>query len=347
MDSKRKTTTGHGIGRRRFLKTVGAGAGAVLFAPAIRRAHAQSGQVTIRLQSTQQRSQEAYLAVARWRDEIEKRSKGKVKVQEFPLEAAPGGEKDALEGVRTLRVYDVVHLTTAILSTIEPRYGIGNLPFIFRDRPHAFKVMDGPIGQELDGMLVKTAGLRPLMRTYDLFRDVNLRSKAINTVGDFKGVKIRTIQSEIPLRTFQLLGANPVPMAFTEVYTAIQTGVLDGWEAPLDAIVALKMLEVTKYVSMTNHQFADVVLVMDETFHKGLPRDVQDVLAEVSHELLADHRNRMTAVLDKAKQDLVNARLVINEIDNKTPFQEAVAPIYRDFGQKYGVGDIIQRIRSA
>ena len=102
------------------------------------------------------------------------------------------------------------------------------------------------------------------MHTYDVMRQVNLANQPITQVADFKGVKIRTIQADVPIRAFRALGANPVPMAATEVYTAIQTGVIDGWESPLDALVAWKDYEVAKYVSLTSHQYADVVLCISE-----------------------------------------------------------------------------------
>jgi TRAP-type C4-dicarboxylate transport system substrate-binding protein len=188
--------------------------------------------------------------------------------------------------------------------------------------------------------------MRPIMPTYGLLRSANLRAKAVNELADFKGVKIRTIQADIPLRTFQLLGANPVPMASTQVYTALQTGVLDAWEAPVDAMVALKMNEVAKFVSLTGHQYVNVVLVMNNDFFQKAPKDVQALFVSTAKSLLAEHRKLMSEAEQQALKTLQTGGVQINEIANKKPFQDAVSPIYEDVGKKYGYFDLITQVRS-
>ena len=112
--------------------------------PSRRPGRAQSKKLTLRAVTVQQKTQESFLVVQRWADEVGKRSNGMVEVIVSGSEAVPGGERDALEGVRALGVFDVCHVTTAVLSTIEPKYGLPDLPFLFPDREHAFKVADGP-----------------------------------------------------------------------------------------------------------------------------------------------------------------------------------------------------------
>jgi len=344
--SKANRRGNEGVGRRKALAVLGgAGAAALIIGGRVRWARAQS-KITVRVATIQQKSQESFLVLQRWGDEVKKRSNGAVEVVLAGSEALPGGERDALEGVRALGVYDGCSLTTSILSTIEPRYGLPDLPFIFRDRDQAFKVQDGKIGQTLDEMLVKTAGLRPLMHTYGLMRHVHLSTKAIKQLSDFSGVKIRAIQSDIPLRMFKLLGANPVPMAAPEVYTAIQTGVIDGWETPLDADIAWKTYEVAKFTSLTGHQFADVVLSVSERFYQGLPKSAQDVLVDTAKDLLADHRKRMTEVDTAAAATLKSSGVTVTEITDKKPFQEAVSPIYEDVGKRLNISDLITDVRS-
>jgi tripartite ATP-independent transporter DctP family solute receptor len=334
------------VGRRDFVKLVGA-AGATVLAGAggIRPARAQA-KTTVRVATIQQKSQESFLVLTRWGDEVKKRSNGAVEVTVTGAEALPGGERDALEGVRALGVYDACSITTSLLSTVEPRYGLPDLPFIFKDRETAFKVHDGKIGKALDEMLLKTAGLRPLMHTYGLMRHTHLRSKAIKQVSDFAGVKIRTIQADIPLRMFKALGANPVPMAAPEVYTAIQTGVIDGWETPLDADIAWKTMEVAKFTSLTGHQYADVVLCISDRFFQGLPKNVQALLVDTANDLVGDHRKRMTAVDTDAAEKLKAAGVTITDITDKKPFQNAVEPIYSEVGKRLNILDMIQEVRS-
>ncbi|GIK82676.1 MAG: ABC transporter substrate-binding protein [Alphaproteobacteria bacterium] len=333
------------IGRRRVL---GMAAGAAALAAgtfAIGTARAQA-KVTIRVATVQQRTQESFLILSRWGEEVAKRSSGEIEVVVSGSEAVTGGERDALEGVRALGVYDACSITTSMLSSVEPRYGLPDLPFIFKDRETAFKVHDGEIGKKLDAMLIETAGLRPLMHTYGLMRHVHLRSKPIKTVADFAGVKIRSIQADIPLKMFAALGANAVPMSATEVYTAIQTGVIDGWETPLDAAVAWKTYEVAKNTSLTGHQYADVVLSISDAFFRNLSDAHQAILVDTAKDLVTDHRQRMTAVDEKAVEDLKGFGVTITEVADKAPFQEAVKSIYEEVGNRLGILDLINEVRA-
>lgn len=341
-----KTSELQCAGRRDVLRVIGTAGAAVLAGTGgIRHAKAQA-RITVRVATLQQKTQESFLILQRWGDEVKKRSNGAVEVTVTGSEALTGGERDALEGVRALGVYDACSITTSLLSTVEPRYGLPDLPFIFKNRETAFKVHDGKIGKQLDDMLLKTAGLRPLMHTYGLMRHTHLRSKSIRQVSDFAGVKVRTVQADIPLRMFKALGANPVPMAAPEVYTAIQTGVIDGWETPLDADIAWKTHEVAKFTSLTGHQYADVVLCISDRFFQGLPKNVQSLLVDTANELVVDHRRRMTDIDTAAVGTLKAAGVTIAEITDKKPFQNAVEPIYDDVGKRLNILDMINQVRS-
>jgi len=345
----RKIVPAIDVGRRDTLKLLGGGAllmGGGLAASFPRPAIAQGSKIPVRLVTVQPKTQESHQVIQRWCDAVNERANGAVEAVLHGPEAVPGGERDALEGVTALGVFDGCHITTGLLSTVEPKYGLTDLPFIFHDQEHAYSVVDGDIGKQLDAALLKAAGLRAMMRTYSAFRHTHLADKAIKTVDDFKGVKIRSIQSKIAIRMFQLLGANPVPMAAPEVYTAIQTGVIDGWETPLDAAIGWKTYEVTKQVSLTGHQYVDVVLCLNDGFFQGLPKEVQGLMTAVSAELLPDHRARMDKVMVDAAEALKGFGVTINEIPDKKPFQEAVAPIYDEFGSQTGLSEQIASIRA-
>ncbi|WP_173933917.1 TRAP transporter substrate-binding protein [Chelativorans sp. Marseille-P2723] len=333
--------------RRDVLKLFGAAGAATLVNSGMSKpTKAQGGKVTIRVATVQQNTQEPYLVLRRWGDEVEARSGGDITVLVSGTEAVTGGERDALEGVRALGVYDACSITSSLLSTVEPRYGISDLPFIFKDRETAFKYHDGEIGAKLDAMLLQTSGLRPLMHTYSLMRHTHLRSTSIRSLADFEGLKIRSVQADIPLRMFAALGANAVPMAATEVYTSIQTGAIDGWECPLDAALAWKTYEVAKHTSLTGHQYADVVLCISEAFFQKLSDEHQAILVDTANDLLADHRERMGALDKAAIAELEGHGATVTEIDDKAPFQEAVASIYEDLGSRLGILDIIEEVRA-
>lgn len=341
-----KILTGR-YGRRDALKLIGGSAVALggLAHAFPRPAIAQGAKIPVRLVTVQPNSQESHHVIQRWCDALNERSGGAVEATLSGPEAAPGGERDALEGVRALGVFDGCHITTSLLSTVEPRYGLTDLPFIFRDHAHAFSTVDGEIGKQLDEALLQNAGLRAMMRTYSAFRHTHLADKVIRTAADFQGVKIRSIQSHTAISMFRLLGANPVPLAAPEVYTSIQTGVIDGWETPLDAAIGWKTYEVTKQVSLTGHQYVDVVLCLSDSFYQGLPGEIQDLMAEVTAEILPDHRARMEEATTDAATALEGFGVTITQIDDKSSFQEAVAPIYEEFGNANGLGEQIAAIR--
>lgn len=354
MADKTRDNRGNSIRRRDALKLLGGagtlavtgGAATGLVAGFPVPAVAKGEPVTVKVITVQQKTQEPYKVIERWCKALEDRSGGEVKTELYGSEAVPGGERDALEGVRALGIYDVCHLTTGILSTVQPKYGLTDLPFIFRDRDQAFKVVDGEIGHKLDQALIDGAGLKPLMRTYSLFRHTHLRNKQIHTVSDFDGVKIRSIQADIPIRMFQLLGANPTPMSATEVYTAIQTGVIDGWETPLDAHLAWKTYEVAPHTSLTGHQYVDVVLCAKNDFYQNLPSEIQTLFVSAANDLVDDHRQRMADVDKAAAAKLKELDCTVEPVDDKKPFQEAVSPIYEEVGRKVGILDMINQIRS-
>mgnify|MGYP001627896965 CR=1 FL=1 len=332
--------------RRGAMKLLGGGTAVGVLSGLAVPALAKSETFELNLATVQRDSQEPYHVVQRWLAALEEQSDGAIKTRMYGGEALPGGERDALEGVRSLGVYNACQLTAAMYSTVEPKFGLTNLPFIFKDRETAFKVLDGDIGQNLDQALISTAGLRPVMRTYGLMRHVFLRDKEIQTAADFSGVKLRTVQAPIPIQAFKLMGANPVPMAAPEVYTAIQTGVVDGWEVPLDAAVAWKTPEVANHCSLTGHEFSDVVVSVSEKFYGSLPAELQTLVTETAAAMMPEHREKMGAVDEMAISELENMGMAVHEVADKSSFQSAVEPIYADFASKNGMEDAIAKIAS-
>ena len=193
---------------------------------------------------------QAWLKVA---ELVEERTDGGLKLEVF-ANSTLGNERDVIEGMQ-LGIVDLSCMSTGALASFSPAFMALDLPFIFDSRESAYKVLDSEIGDELlesldDSMLVGVTFWE------NGFRNISNSERDIVVPEDVKGLKIRTLENELQVSTFTTLGANAIPMAWGEVYTALQQGTIDGQENPLAIIYQNKIHEVTKHVSLTGHFYA-------------------------------------------------------------------------------------------
>jgi TRAP-type transport system periplasmic protein len=168
-------------------------------------------------------------------DELEKRTKGLIKVEQFP-NSALGGEVEMLKGVQ-LGTVDLAFITGAPLPNILPEVGAFNIPFLFRDAAHAHAALDGPLGQDYLQKF-RTKDLVALAWGENGMRHITNSKRAVRTAEDLKGLKLRLPQSEVMLAGFKALGADVAPLAFPQLYGALQSGQFDGQENPIATILA-------------------------------------------------------------------------------------------------------------
>ncbi|MBL6946070.1 MAG: TRAP transporter substrate-binding protein [Rhodospirillales bacterium] len=246
-----------------------------------------------------------------------------------------GNQRTMVENLRN-GVLEMTWVTTGFFGSYEPVLNTLECGFLFRDSEHSYKVFDGPIGEEVKAMVNKhgvkvigffEAGLRHLTTT----------SKAINGPADLKGLKIRTPKAKYHLNTLKQMGASPVPMAFSELYTAMQTGVVDGQENPVSNIYNAKFFEVNKYIALTGHLHLTHMVMYSEKLWNKLPADVQKVVQEAVIEAQKVQR----AAVRKDDQTLL-AKLKAAGMTVTTPdraaFRKSVLPLraeaVREFGPK-------------
>src|SRR5213078_3164707 len=216
-----------------------------------------------------------------------------------------------------------------------PEVAILDIPFLFRDYAHARGVLDGPIGKE---MLKKfeSKGLVALAWGENGFRHMTNNKRPVNAPEDLKGLKMRTMENPIHIQAYKQFGILPTPMAFTEVFTALQQGTVDGQENPLSVISAAKLDQVQKYLSLTGHVYSPAVFLMNKAQWDKLSAADQQAFSAAAREAVKANRARIDEDEKRAVGDLRAKGMAVVDTLDKTKFQAALKPVYDDFSKRFG-----------
>jgi len=268
-----------------------------------------------------------------------------MEVKIYPANAL-GQERDVYEGIQLGSGASCVISGTAILNNFNKRVGVLDLPFVWKDYAHVHKALDGPVGTTLAKELEKS-NLKVLawMDSWG-YRNVVTAKKEVKTVADLKGLKIRTIQTPIYVATLNLLGANATPMAFGEVYSAMQTGVLDGFEHGASVTLAQKLYEVSKYVTLTKHLFGPLVMACSIKEWNALSADEKDVLQKAAWRGRDVQRAAAPTEEAKAFDQLKAKGMIINTIDLSS-IMPAVNKLQDDLAKDLDANDLLTQIKAA
>ena len=238
-----------------------------------------------------------------------------------------GNDRELLQKLKLGQVQFA--LPSSVMSSISPEFGVFEMPYIIKDRDH-MKRVEAEMGDTFQ-KAAQSKGYRILAYWENGFRHITNNIRPINKPEDLAGLKLRTPKGEWRVKMFQLYGANPTPMAFSDVFTALQTGVMDGQENPYTQIWSAKFQEVQKYLSITGHVYTPAyVLVSDSEFAK-LPEDVQKTLTEVAQETQAFVYETAAKMDDDLLEKLKAGGIAVNEAD-KDAFIKASQPVYDEFG---------------
>ena len=201
------------------------------------------------------------VAIDTFAREVEKRTNGRYKVQNF-YSGALGAERESIEAIQ-LGTLDLTMTSTGPVPNFVPEVAILDIPFLFRDYQHARATLDGPIGQE---MLAKfpSKNLQALAWGENGFRHMTNNKRPVNAPDDLKGLKMRTMENPVHIQAYKQFGIIPTPMAFTEVFTALQQGTVDGQENPLSVISAAKFVQVQKHITLTGHVYSPAIILMNK-----------------------------------------------------------------------------------
>jgi tripartite ATP-independent transporter DctP family solute receptor len=270
-------------------------------------------------------------------------SGGKFEIREQAA-GALGGERDVIEGLQIGSV-ELTVSSTGPLGNFVPEALVLDLPFLFKDYAAARSILDGEIGQELLDK-VSENNLVALAWTENGFRHVTNSSRPINTPADLEGLKIRTMENPVHMEAFRAAGASPTPMAFPEVFAALQQNVIDGQENPIPVITASKFWEVQSNLTLTGHVYSPAIILASPSLWDGLSDEEKGWFREAAK--VAVEATRAKVESDEANGVELLRKNGMNVVENvdKAAFQKAVAPAYDTFKAKYG-DEMLKRIQAA
>lgn len=330
-----------------MLREIGRTALAALAAASLLVASASSlaaSPVTLKLAHDQLPDQGYGPGVAKFVELLKEKVGDQVVIQVFD-NGVLGNERDVTEGL-TLGTQEMSITTFGVLTNYEPRLAVMNLPFMFQSWDQVNTVLNGGVMDQTFARLEKERGLKALA-VYALgFRDVGSNAGPITGVDSFKGLKIRVPQAPLFIDTFKALGANPTPIPWGELYTAMQTKVVDAFENSSPVVEQFKLNEVTKYLSRTGHIWEGGVLLIAAAKFNALSPDVQKAMVSAAQESAQFQRNLIEQQVNKVEQNLEAAGMKINSLDTK-PLQERVASIYDDFSKKNDAAALVTSVKNA
>ncbi len=320
----------------KFVKTLGLAFGLALSATAL---HAQ--EIMLRSADIHPDGYPTVEAVKYMGELVSQRTNGRVKIQVMN-NSVLGQEKDTIEQTR-FGVIDMNRVNAAAFNNLVPETTVLGLPFLFRSTEHMHKVVDGPIGDQILKAF-ETHGLVGLAYYDSGARSFYTTKKPITKLADLKGVKIRVQQSDLWIAMMQAFGANPTPMPMGEVYSSLETGVVDGAENNWPSYESARHYEVAKNYTLTEHSLNPEVLVMSKiSFDKLTPED-QKLVRQAAKDSVGKMRELWSA-REKASEAKVRAAGVNVISVNKDEFAAAMKPVYDRFVTDAKMKDMLQQIQ--
>jgi len=263
---------------------------------------------------------------------VKQKTGGKVDIQVF-ASSQLGDQKTLIEGL-IYGTIDMALVGTAALTQFQPQMGIFDLPFLFDDRDHAYRSLD-TVGMDI-GKALEPKGIKLLGYMENGIRHLTNNVREVKTPDDMKGLKIRVQTSKIFIEMMKALGASPTPMSLDELYSAMQSGTVDGQENPSAHIYTQRYYEVQKYASLTAHAYAPEPVLISMAKWKSLPAAVQKAILDSAAEAIAWQRE-LSAKSDQELWDKIKAtgKMKVTEV-NRKPFQDATAKVIEMFADSVG-----------
>lgn len=266
-------------------------------------------------------------------EELERLSDGKFTIEQFPANAL-GGEREMVEGAQ-IGTVDLVVTSTGPVGNFVPDTLLTDIPFLFRDYDHAHAVLDGPIGQAILDQF-PDHGLIGLAWGENGFRNLTNSVRPIRTPEDSRGLKVRTMENQVHMQAFQQLGVLPTPMAFPELFTALQQGTVDGQENPIGVILSANFSQVQKHLSLTQHVYSPALIIMSPSVWDGLSEEEQGWFKEAAAAGAAAMRAKAREDADNGVAQLKEQGMEVVEDVDRAAFEEALQPVFARFAERFG-----------
>jgi TRAP-type transport system periplasmic protein len=279
----------------------------------------------------------------KFKELVEEKTDGQVTVEIYS-DGTIGHDNDLINFMKSANV-QMGMIGVEPLMAIAPKLKVVGLPYIFQDRDTAYKVLDGEIGAEMVADLPSEHGVRVLAYFENGFRNVTNSKREVNSPEDLDGLKLRTPQSPVSLAIFKALGANPTPMSFGELYTALEQKTVDGQENPLSLIYQNNFYEVQEHIALTSHMYSPMVLSISEKTWSELSSELQTAVQEAANEARDFERNLSAEQEADLISKLEEAGVKITKPD-LAPFIKATENVHEEFDAEYGA-DFYQKLLEA
>lgn len=327
---------GRMISRRSLLATgVAAGVALPLSTISSRRAKAADAEFNFKWATGQDPTHPINLRQQEALNRIREATNGRVDIKLFPANQL-GSDTDLLSQVRSGGV-DFFNLSTSILSTLAATAGILNTGFAFPDYATVWTAMDGELGSYVRAQIAKVGILAPFKLYDNGFRQVTSSTKPIKVPADLQGFKIRVPPSPILTSLFKAFDAGPAPINFNELYSALQTKIVEGQENPLPIIYTTRLYEVQKFCSMTGHVWDGYWILANRRVWTSLPDDVKEVMIREVDKSAIEQRDDIAKLSISLRNELTAKGLTFNDVDRPV-FREALGKTtyYKDWKAKFG-----------
>lgn len=267
---------------------------------------------------------------------VSERTGGNVEIAVYP-NSTIGSSRDLVESMQ-IGVVDLALVPTTNVASFYAPLDIFYLPFIFRDREHAYAVSDGPVGQKLYEDMLGQIGIRTLAMYESGFRTITTRDTRIGAPADMEGIKFRVVNNPLNVATFKALGAIPTPIALSEVFTALQQGTVDGQDNPVGNVKAFGFDKVQGNITLSKHQWAGIMFLADDKMWQELPPHVQELFLETAQETQAWEREALNAEEEQYLAEMEADGMTVTRLtpEQTQAFQEAMQPVWDEYRDKLG-----------
>jgi tripartite ATP-independent transporter DctP family solute receptor len=294
---------------------------------------AQAQTKVLKFASIQATGQPSYKGMQRMAEIIEKKTNGAYKLQLF-ADSQLGTEQESAEGVQ-FGTIDMYMGSSGAVGRFLPSLEAFSSPYIWRDVDHMMKVVRGPIGEEINQDLIKKTGIRILdMGWFFGARHIATKNFAVNKPDDLKGRKIRMQPTTIYIEAMRAMGANVQSLDWKEVYTSMQTGVIEGFDSPVNVLAARQMWDVLNNLSLTSHIMQNMVVIINEDLFKSMKPDVQKIFIEAAREA-GDFQTDLTIKGDEAAIELMKQHNVKVTTPDIAAFRAVTEKVHNQFESKW------------
>jgi len=276
-------------------------------------------------------------------DRVKELTGGKLIINVYP-NSQLGNEREYVEFLQTGQI-EFGRAATAVLGPFVPQFQAFDLPYLFANKQQMFKAADGELGQMLLKALADKLNIKGLGFFDDGTRSLYSSKRSVLVPADFKGMKVRTMENQLMIKTFNTIGAAATPLPYGELYSALQQGVVDAGEGPIPSYWAMKHYEVAKYYSFTDTFISPALPMVGLKWYNAQPKEFQQAIDQAAKEMIVKERQWMAEQEKSAMDELKAKGVVFTEVKDKAAFMKAVEPIHKEYEARLGK-DLLDKARN-